>query len=120
MIEWMNAFALTIHRYRFILIIIGFLSFCSSLYIILNNDPHIDRYLMLSVILLAWTLCLFGVSNLFRRIPEPAENEVKFFRRQWQRFRRLIAWGLGAGLLTLCFALLYFTYKSIVLVVEGI
>lgn len=120
MIEWMNAFALCIHRFRLLLVLIGALSLGFSLYIVFSNNPGYDRYLLLSVTVLAWILCLFGISNLLRSIPKSAEGEQTFFRRQLQRLKRLAAWTLSVGLLMLCFALVYFTYKAIVMVVEGV
>ena len=119
MIEQMQGIARRIYPIRFLFIVIAFFCLFAFLYIVLSSEPYLDPYLYPSVVSFGWSVCLFGMADVFYRVPERVAEGDRFWVRIIKRVRRFIAWFWSAGFLVCTLILFYLSYKAFNLALAG-
>ena len=112
MIEIMQRIAKRIYPIRFLFIVIAFFCLFCFLYIALSADHSLEPYLFPSVISFGWCVCLFGISEVFNRVPAKTSQGDRFLLRLKKRVQRLIAWIWSVGFLVCTVLLFYLSYKT--------
>lgn len=107
MIEVLQKIANRIYPIRLSFVFVAVLCLFLLIYILLSGDARLDLYMLPVVALFSWAICLYGISDAFRRVPEKAAVDDRFFVRVKKRWKRLIAWIWSVGFL-ICTALLIF------------
>ena len=112
MIEVMQRLANRVYPVRFLFVIIAFLSLFAFLYVALSGDHSLEPYLFPSIITFGWCVCLFGISDVFNKVPDNVEEGDGFFVRLRKRIQRLIAWVWSVGFLLCTVLLFYLSFKT--------
>lgn len=119
MIEVMQGLANRVYPIRFAFIFFAFLSLFCFLYVVMGNDKSLDVYLFPSVAAFGWSVCLFGVADVFRSVPEGIKEGDGFILRFKKRIRRSIAWVWSIGFMVCTLLLVYLSYKSVGMAISG-
>ena len=87
--------------------------------LVFQVNPDLDPYLMPSVVLLGWSICLLGISSNFRVIPQLPEEGTPFFRRVAMRIRYRIVWFWAVIFLLCSLILIYLSLRSVFIALAG-
>ena len=119
MIEVMHRFASHIFPIRYFFILLAFLSLFCFIFITLSGDKTLDVYLFPSVTSFGWSICLYGIADAFRSVPEGIKEGDGFLIRFKKRIRMSIVWLWSVGFMICTLLLVYLSIKSVSMALGG-
>ena len=119
MIDVMQRMATKIYPVRLIFVVLSFVFLFVFIYALVSGDESQDVYLLPSLVSFAWSVCLFGISDVFKSVPQKTDENDGFFRRIKKRVRRFITWMWSIGFFVCSVLLFYLSYKSFGLALAG-
>ena len=112
MIERLQKFAKVLSRISYILLLLA--GACAGLILLsLIDNPWLadDRWLLHSFTGFLWLLMLYTLSQVFPRLPPPAESGENWRQRLSYRLRRGMMWLLAMLFISLSVSLILLSYQ---------
>lgn len=109
----MQRLARTVFPLRHVLMALAALCVLAFAYIILSGDPALDAYLLPTLAVLGWSLCLAGIASAFSTLPEPVKAGDRFLQRVRKRLRRLLSWVWSICFLACSAMLLFLSFRAL-------
>ena len=120
MIDTMQSLAKRVYPIRHLFVVMALLSLFAFIYVALSRDTSLDVYLFPSVVAFGWSVCLYGIIDVFQTTPGKVVAGDRFFTRLKKRIRRSIAWVWSVGFLLCTVLLFYLSYKSVSLALASL
>jgi hypothetical protein len=119
MIDVMQRLANRVYPIRFLFVVMAILCLLAFTYLVLSGDLRLDAYLFPSLISFGWSVCLFGVSDVFNKVPQKVNEHDGFFARVKKRVKRFVAWIWSVGFLVCTVMLFYLSFKAFSMAFAG-
>ena len=113
MIERMHRIAKWIYPLQTFILLIAMLSFGGFFYVVFSGELGLDKYMFPSIVMFAWSMCLFGISEVLSVLPQTINQSDGFFRRLKKRIKHFFAWLWSLGFTLCSIVLAYFSIRSI-------
>lgn len=113
LLNLIQSIARSAYKFRVLNWGLSLLSVVLFFYFILQGTAEADRYLLPTMVLLGWSICLLGISSNFREVPQKPVAGTRLFRRIAMNFRYRLAWFWAAVFLLSSLILIYLSIRSV-------
>ena len=114
MLERLQQFANQLRWSRIPLICLALLAILVAAYVaIFPGDSANDALFIPAILLFCWSALVYGFINMFHSTPPAVDSNMKFFRRQAVRFKRILSSIIALGVLVLTLSLFILSFKLI-------